>query len=171
MRCPALLAALLLAPGLATGAPRTIALAPPGAALGIEAYAMRFLPVEARIDRFDGSLTYDPAQPGRCFATLTAQTASLETSSAALRATIVGPAFLDATLFPILVFNGTCAGAAAIEGTLTLHGVARPWAMHLEWEPHALVAEGRIRRALWGMVAKPLLVGPMIRIRLTAALP
>lgn len=170
MRLSVLLIVPLLAFGPANAAPRMLRLAPPGAALGIGAYAMGLVPISARFDRFDGSLTYDPAQPGRCSATLNARVASLEASSAATRATILGPAFLDAGRFPILAFTGTCSDAETIEGSLTLRGVTRKLAMRLTWGPHGLVAEGHVRRRLWGMDAKPLLVGPVIRIRLTAEL-
>lgn len=162
---------LLLVSMPAPATPRTLRLAPPDAVLAIRAYAMGFVPVEARFTRFDGTLTYDPVQAGHCTATLTAQVDSIQVDNAAMRATMLGADFLDAARFPTLRFTGTCTGPQAAEGRLTLRGVTRPLDTTLAWTRHGLVTEAEIRRALWGMDARPLLVGPVIRIRLTAALP
>jgi polyisoprenoid-binding protein YceI len=164
-------AALLLAPTLAAAAPRTLPLAPPNAALAIRAYGMGFMPLEARFARFTGTLTYDPAQHGQCVARLTAQVDSITTDNAAIRDTMLSAEFLDAARFPTLSFTGVCTSSDAAEGHLTLRGVTHPLDAALEWTPHGLVTKADIRRALWGMDARPLMVGPVIRIRLTAALP
>ncbi len=137
----------------------------------MRAYAMGFLPIDARLARFDGTLTYDPDQPGRCTAALTAEVASLETSDSAMRENILSPDFLDGARFPTLSFVGTCTASDTADGSLTLRGVTRPLAMQLAWSAHRLVGVGHVRRALWGMEAKPMMVGPVIRIRVTAALP
>ncbi|HJS88274.1 MAG TPA: YceI family protein [Acetobacteraceae bacterium] len=164
-------AALLLVPMSADAAPRTLRLAPPSATLAIRAYAMGFMPVDAQFARFDGTLTYDPATTGHCTATLTAQVDSIQLDNAAIRATMLGADFLDAARFPTLRFTGSCADSKTAEGSLTLRGVTRPLGTTLAWTPHLLVTEAEIRRALWGMDARPLMVGPMIRIRLAVALP
>ena len=164
-------AALLLAPTLAAATPRTVRLTPPTAALAIRAYAMGLVPVDGRFARFEGTLTYDPEQAGRCTATVIAQVDSIKVDSTAIRAAILGADFLDATRFPTLRFTGTCTGPDAAEGRLTLRGVTRPLGTTLAWTQHSLVTEADIRRASWGMDARPLMVGPVIRIRLTAALP
>ncbi|MEO8715097.1 MAG: YceI family protein [Acetobacteraceae bacterium] len=165
---PLLLAALLILPG---AAPRTLRLVPPQASLEMRAYAIGFLPIDSRFTRFDGTLTYDQAEPARCTATLTAQVASLETAKATMRETILGADFLDAAQFPTLGFTGTCTQAGTLAGSLTMRGVAHPLVLRLERSAHGLAAEGEVRRALWGMDARPFMVGPMIRIRVTAPLP
>jgi len=163
--------AMLVAPTLTAAAPRTLPLAPSNAALALRAYGMGFMPLEAQFARFTGTLTYDPAQPNRCEASLTAQVDSITTDSAAIRNTMLSAEFLDAARFPTLSFSGVCTGADAAAGRLTMRGVTRPLDAVLEWTPHGLVTKADIRRALWGMSARPLAVGPVIRIRLTAALP
>lgn len=168
---PFLAALLALTPPPAIGATRTVRLAPPGATLTIRAYAMGLLPITSRFARFDGTLTYDPAAPGRCAATLTAMTDSLENADAGVRDDIVGPDFLDAAHFPTLTFVGTCVTAGTLSGTLTVRGVARPLAMRLDWTADGVTAVGDMRRAVWGMTAKPFIVGPTIRLLVTARLP
>jgi polyisoprenoid-binding protein YceI len=164
-------AALLFAPTLAAAPPRTLHLAPPTASLAIRAYAMGFMPIDARFAQFDGTLTYDPDQSGHCTATLTARVGSVRTSDPAMRHTMLGADFLDVEQFPTLTFSGVCTGPRTAEGRLTLRGVTRPLGTTLAWSPHSMVTEADIRRALWGMDARPLMVGPVIRIRLTASLP
>ena len=164
-------APLLLAPTLAAAAPRTLPLAPPDATLAIRAYGMGFVPLEAQFARFTGTLTYDPAQRGQCVASLTAQVDSLTTDNTAARDTILSAEFLDAARYPTLSFTGACTSAQAAQGRLTMRGVTRPLDAALEWTPHSLVTKADIRRALWGMTARPLMVGPVIRMRLTARLP
>jgi hypothetical protein len=46
-----------------------------------------------------------------------------------------------------------------------------PLATTLAWSPRGVVTRADVRRALWGMTARPFMVGPVIRIRLTAPLP
>ncbi len=166
----AALAAAMLAPVLAVAAPRSFRLEPPSATMVIRAYGMGVVPTDANVGRFDGVLTYDPARPGQCSATLTAQVGSVQTS-ASMRETILGPDFLDVARFPTLAFTGTCTGPETMAGNLTMRGVTRPLSMRLEWEPHNLVATGSLQRAQWGMVAKPVVVGREIRIRVATTLP
>ncbi len=163
-------AALLLAPTLAAATQRTLPLAPSNAALAMRAYGMGFLPVEAQFACFTGTLTYDSAQLGQCAATLTAQVDSITMDNAAMRNTMLSAEFLDAARFPTLTFTGVCTSAQAAAGRLTMRGVTRPLDATLEWTPKSLVTKADIRRALWGMGARPLMVGPVIRIRLTTAL-
>jgi polyisoprenoid-binding protein YceI len=163
--------ALLLAPTLVLGAPRTVRLAPSTAALAIRAYAMGLVPIDARFARFDGTLTYDPDGGGRCSARLVAQVDSMQASDPATRETMLGADFLDAARFPTLTFVGACTGPKTVEGQLTMRGVTRPLGTSLAWSPHGLATEADIRRAQWGMDARPFAVGPVIRMRLTAALP
>ncbi len=132
---------------------------------------MGFMPIDAQFARFDGTLTYDPAGNGSCTATLTAQVDSVQTSDAAMRETILGPEFLDATRFPTLIFTGVCTSPRSAEGRLTMRGVTRALGTTLAWSQHGVVTQADVRRALWGMDARALMVGPVIHIRLTASLP
>lgn len=163
------LAALM--PAFAASAPRTVRLVPGTATLALRAYAMGLLPINSHFTHFDGALTYDPAVPGGCSARLTAFTDSLENSNPVMRETILGPEFLDAAHFPTLTFSGTCSTAEAVAGTLSVRGFTNPLAMRLTWTAHGVTAEGEMRRALWGMDARPFTVGPTIRLTVSVVLP
>lgn len=169
MRPDILLIAAL--PALVAAAPVAVRLAPPSAEVEMRAYAMGVVPIDSRFTRFEGRLTYDPADPRRCSATLTAQTASLETARATTREAMLGADFLDAARFPTFVFTGACTGAETLDGSLTLRGVTHPLALHLSRSAQTVIAEADVRRTVWNMVAKPLIVGPTIRIRITTQLP
>ena len=52
-----------------------------------------------------------------------------------------------------------------------MHGVTHPFELSLTWSKDAVVAEGRLLRADWGMTAMPILGGRTVRIRVTVALP
>ncbi len=169
MRAALIALMLLVAP--AAAAPRTVRLEPGSTTVAIRAYAMGLIPINSWFTRFDGTLTYDPAAPATCSAMLRIITASLETNSPERRDTILGPDFLDAARFPDLRFQGSCAGPESLSGHLTMRGVTQPLSMTLAWAAHNVAAQGSLRRALWGMTAKPLIVGPTIRLSVTVALP
>jgi polyisoprenoid-binding protein YceI len=63
-----------------------------------------------------------------------------------------------------------CEGRA-VNGDLTLHGVTRPFALDLDWGANVLTAMGRLRRADWGMTARPLTGGSTVRITVATAVP
>lgn len=168
---PALLALFVLAASHAVAAPRTVRLEPAGTAVAIRAYAIGMVPIDSRFTRFDGTLTYDPAAPGTCGATLRIIAASLETANPERRDMILGPDFLDADRFPELRFEGRCTGPDSLAGVLSLRGITQPLAMRLAWATRDVRAQGSMRRALWGMTAKPFIVGPTIRLSVAVSLP
>lgn len=130
---------------------------------------MGLLPIDASFTRFDGWLTYDPADRGACRVELHVQVASLVTEDASLRGTIVGPDFMDAGAFPALTYAGTCE-AGGVGGMLAMHGINRPFALSLTWSGDGVVAEGRLLRADWGMTAMPVVGGRTVRIRVAVPL-
>ncbi|MBN8907454.1 MAG: YceI family protein [Rhodospirillales bacterium] len=158
----ALMVLLLLAPGLAA-APLTVALQPPAASVAFRAYGLGLFPLDGKFTRFDGILTYDPENRGQCRVRLQVEVASLVMSDPSLRDDLVGPEFMDAARFPSLRFEGQCE-KDAVSGQLSLHGVTRPFALDLDWQPAAVTAQGRLRRAAWGMTARPLVGGKTVRI-------
>ncbi|MEJ0017389.1 MAG: YceI family protein [Acetobacteraceae bacterium] len=156
----------------ATGAPaatRHIRLGPATGELTFRAYGLGLLPIDARFTRFDGNLTYDPADPTSCRVDLVAQVDSIVTEDPDRRATIIGPDFMDSGHYPTLTFSGAC-GTDGLDGMLGMHGVTRPFTLSLEWRRDAVEAEGRLLRAEWGMTAMPLLAGRTVRIRVTVPL-
>ncbi len=171
MRAPTLLCFAFLACTATTAqaAPHQIALAPPATEVDFRAYGLGLLPIDARFTRFTGTLTYDPDDHAACRVELTVDAASLLTQDAPLRDTITGPDFMDAARFPSLNYAGTCQ-ANAIAGTLGMHGVTRPFSLSLAWTHDAVMAEGSLQRAEWGMTAMPILGGRTVRIRVTVPL-
>ena len=167
-----LILALLLVGGLAgtcQAAQRRIQFSPPASEVAFRAYGLGMLPIDSRFAQFTGSLTYDPDDPASCRVELQVQVASLVTDDPSLRSTIVGPEFMDAARFPALTYAGTCE-ASGLAGDLAMHGVTRPFELSLTWSKDAVVAEGRLVRADWGMTAMSVLGGRTVRIRVTVPL-
>ena len=154
----------------ASAAPRRIQLSPPTSEVGFRAYGLGLLPLDGRFTRFGGWLTYDPDDHATCQVELRADVASLITENPSVRDTVVGPDFMHAASFPSLDYVGTCQ-ARGIGGMLGMHGVTRPFELSLTWSQGEVAAEGRLRRADWGMTAMPVLGGRTVRIRVTVPLP
>ena len=150
--------------------PRSVALVPPSSQLEFRTYGLGLLPIDSDFAAFQGTLSYDPTDRARCEASLTATVASLVASKANVRDIIIGPDFLDAASFPTLHFAGRC-NASGLTGMLTMRRITRPLRLTVAWEPHRLTLKGVLRRADWGITAKPFLVGGAVRIRVTTALP
>lgn len=161
-------APLPVSPG--AGPERSVTLAPPGASVGFRAYGLGLLPLDGKFTRFDGVLTYDPADHGHCRVELQVDVASLAMSNPAFRDDVLGPDFMNAAQFPTLRFAGSCR-PPGLAGDLAMHGVDRPFALELDWEGDNVTAQGRLRRAEWGMTARPFLGGSTVRITVQAALP
>jgi polyisoprenoid-binding protein YceI len=165
-----LLLLLLLPPTPPAGAAaRTHALTPANAVVAIRTYGMGLLPLDGNFTRFDGKLTYDAGDRRDCRVSLQVDVASLAMTNSAIRDTILGPEFMDAAQFPTLRFTGACQDDG-IAGELLMHGVTRPFALSLEHDPTRLTAEGRLRRADWGMTARPLVGGSTVRITVSVRL-
>jgi len=166
-----LLAVLLLFGALpARAEPRGFRLQPGSGAIGFRAYGLGLLPIDGGFTRFSGTLTLDPAAPGACRLELHAEAASLAMSDPAITEDALGPDLLDVVHFPEFGFHGECKDGA-ITGPLLLHGVSRPVTLSVEVRDGRWTATGTMRRAEWGMGARPLLAGPEVRLQVTVALP
>lgn len=141
-------------------------LAPPETEIGLRAYAGGLMPIDGVFGRFQGAVTFDPRGQGSCAVDLTVEVASLAGPRASVRDDMVSAEFLDATTYPYLQYHGTC-GGGMVRGELTLHGQTRPLQLTLATEQQRLVATGDIRRADWGMTARPFAVGSSVRIRVS----
>jgi polyisoprenoid-binding protein YceI len=168
-RLPACLLLLLL-PRFAAAVPTEIALVPGDATVAFRAYGLGLLPLDGNFTRFEGILTYDETGPRTCRVSLSVDVASLATSETAIRDNITGPEFMDAALFPMLTFEGECRGDDLV-GQLAMHGVTRAFALDLERTRSGITAQGRLRRADWGMTARPLLGGTTVRITVRVQFP
>jgi len=161
---------LLLVPCHAMAADVSVELSPGHSTVGFRAYGFGFLPLDGQFTQFHGRFTYDPEAPGHCSVTLQASVASLAMTPEAAGETVRGPDFLDAARFPTLAFDGACS-PEGLTGQLTMHGVTRPFTLTLDRRAARVTAAGRLRRADWGMTARPLLGGSTVRITVTVPLP
>lgn len=150
--------------------PQTLMLQPGQAEIGFRAYGLGFLPIDGQFTRLSGTLALDPADPGLCRIQVRAETASLRMPDDDITADAQGPDLLDVARFPTFEYSGTCTGSQ-LDGTLLLHGVTRPLQLRVTHERNRWSATGPMRRADWGMGARPNLAGPEVRIRFTVMLP
>lgn len=151
----------------AVAEPRTLPLDPAHAEVGFRAYALGLVPIDGSFSRFSGQLTFDPASPAHCAVEVRVEVASLQIGNAAMQADVLSPNLLDAAAFPTLTYSGACRGDV-IEGTLTMHGTARPLSLAIETKGGRYSAEAAMRRRDWGIVGRPLLAGATVRIRVSA---
>lgn len=154
----------------AKAAAHTVPLEPRSAQVTFRAYGFGIVPIEGSFTRFNGALVLDPADPTACEVNVQAEAASLAMPEAGMTQDALGPELLDVTRHPVFAYSGRC-GDGQVRGTLLLHGIRRPLALTITLERGRWVATGRMRRAEWGMGARPLLAGPEVRIQFTAALP
>ncbi len=169
MRLACALLACLAAPP-AGAAPLRFAMAPGPVQLGFRAYGLGMIPIDGHFTAFEGTLTLDDADPAICTVTLRADAASLRMPQQSMTDDALGPDLLDVARFPDFRYDGACR-AGRLEGTLLLHGVTRPLPFDVSLHDGVWQATGLMRRADWGMGARPLLAGPEVRITMTAGLP
>jgi polyisoprenoid-binding protein YceI len=131
--------------------------------LGLSTYTTRF-------SRFDAELTFDPANLSASRVVVTIDDSSLEMDAApsACLDIVRGPQLLDTAKFPQIVFRServsmSGANSMKIAGTLSLHGVTRPWVLSgtynggfagMPMDPRARVgfsAHGSMKRSDFGM--------------------
>ncbi len=164
------LACLVLSASPAVSRTLTVPLLPQSSEVALRASAFGLFSMEGRFARFAGTLTYDPAAPERCAAAIRVDVASLMMAQAAPRATILGPEFMDVAQYPILSFEGRCDASGMVDGMLTMRGESHALRLRLSREGQQIIVTGGLRRAEWGMGARPFLVGPVIHIRVSTAL-
>ena len=155
---------LLIAALPARAAP--LPLLPAGSRVELRANGLGLIPFDGRFTRFHGWMGTDPANPGACRIVLEIEAASLTMSTTAVRDGIAGPEFMDVAQFPELAFHGACEGAR-VTGSLLLHGQTHPFTLDFESSPPAgsLLLSGTLKRAEWGMTARPFTAGSTVRIR------
>jgi polyisoprenoid-binding protein YceI len=139
-------------------------LLPAGSHVEFRAYGLGLLPFDGKFARYHGVLRYDPGKPQLCQVMLEIDAASLEMSSTSVRDQVTGPEFMDVARFPDLAFDGACQGDI-IAGDLRLHGQTHPFALELTRSGGTMTATGRLKRAEWGITARPFTAGSTIRIR------
>jgi polyisoprenoid-binding protein YceI len=150
---------------------QVVALSADRTTVGFRIYGLGFVPLDGKFARFAGNLTYDPINHDQCHVELRVEVASLAMSNASVQSDILGPEFMDAARYPTLRFDGACTSGSGIAGMLEMHGSVHPFDMTLEWERAAIAAEGKLRRADWGITARPFVGGRTVRISVRVALP
>lgn len=164
----AMLCCLFAAP--AGAAPLLLSLLPRSAQVAFRAYGLGFLPIDGSFTRFTGTLRLDPDDPAACSIDVRAEAASLQMPDASMTRDALGEDLLDVGRHPAFAFEGQCSGGR-LHGTLLLHGVTRPLTMDVVVVNAVWTATGIMLRAEWGMGARPMMAGPEVRLRVTAALP
>lgn len=160
---------VLLLPGAAVAAPRSLPLDPTHAEVAFRAYALGVVPFDGTFSRFSGVLTIDPAAPDVCRVDVHVDVTSLHMADQAMRDDVLSPELLDAAAFPMLTYSGAC-DAGGIDGALTLHGKTRPLHLAIVNHPPRYLAEAALRRRDWGITGRPLLAGPTVRIRVSTTI-
>jgi polyisoprenoid-binding protein YceI len=150
-------------------APRQLEISPHSSEVAFRAYKLGLLPIDGQFTRFAGWLSLERETPASCRVELRVEVASLKTEDPSMAQVVTGPELMDAARFPFLWFVGRCQGQN-IGGELAMHGLKRPCELSLEWRPDAVIAEGHIVRADWGISAMPLLAGKTVRIRVSVPL-
>ena len=166
--CVAVLLASPMAPARAMI--RHLAIEPSTVILAVRGYGVGLLAIDGHFTRFHGALTLDDQDPAVCELSLDAESSSLSLPSAWMTGIALGPEVLDVAHFPDFTITGHCE-AGRLQATLRLHGVTKPLLLNVTSKPGAWQAAGPMRRAEWGMGARPLLAGPEVTISITAGLP
>jgi len=142
----------------------------PHSSLIVRLSHMGYSQFTARFERWDASLTFDPAAPENSSIRVSIDPRSIASDNppAGFIDTMRGAEFLDAARFPQITFQSTGVertgpNTARITGDLTLHGVTRPVALEARFnggyegmsvDPNARVgfsARGTFNRSDFGM--------------------
>ena len=100
------------------------------ASIGFRVKHLGYSWLTGRFDKFDGTFSYDPANPATSKVSVEIDTASISSNHAERDKHLRGPDYLDADAFPKATFVSTAVTPdgdkkAKIKGNLTLHGVTK----------------------------------------------
>jgi polyisoprenoid-binding protein YceI len=166
LRLPALLVTAWLHPEPAGAVPIT-----PGAAtIGYSVFALGLFPVRGAFTDFQGDASVPAGQPGGCRVEVAVRVASLRMAEPGRTAQALGANMLDAPHYPTMRFAGACRGEM-LDGTLTLHGVTRPFRLAIRREGGRILGSGSVKRYEFGVSGLPALLSPLVHINLSVALP
>jgi polyisoprenoid-binding protein YceI len=144
----------------------TTALAPPQTQIRFTLYAFGMLPITGTFQQFQGTTTIDAGPPARCQVHIALNTASLRMPVPSWTSRALSPEMLNAQTYPTAQFNGSCAPDEA-QGSLTLHGVTRSFALRAHQTGTTLTATGHLNRRDFGITGLPMLLSQDIRITVT----
>ena len=143
----------------------------PGAAtIGYSVFALGLFPVHGRFTDFLGDASVPPGQPGGCRVDVAVRVASLRMAEPARTAQALAANMLDATRYPTMRFAGSCHGDV-LSGTLTMHGVTRPFQLAIQRDGDRILGFGSLERYEYGVSGLPALLSPLVRISLSVVIP
>nr|WP_325808041.1 MULTISPECIES: YceI family protein [unclassified Cocleimonas] len=85
-----------------------------------------------RFNDFDGTFSYDAAEPEKAKVSVKIDTSSVDTNHAERDKHLRGDDFLDVDKFPEATFESTSFDGKTLKGDLTLHGVTKPVSIAVE---------------------------------------
>jgi polyisoprenoid-binding protein YceI len=85
-----------------------------------------------RFNDFDGTFSYDAAEPEKAKVSVKIDTSSVDTNHAERDKHLRGDDFLDVDKFPEATFESTSFDGKTLKGDLTLHGVTKPVSISVE---------------------------------------
>jgi polyisoprenoid-binding protein YceI len=156
----------LAGPALAQRVPIT----PANSQIGYTVFGLGLVPVHGAFQSFDGVAVLQSAHPLRCSIDVTIQVASLHMANPHRQQQALAPDMLAAGRYPTMHFTGSCQ-AAAIAGSLTMHGVSHPITLLLHRTSSGLSATATLRRQDFGITGLPHLVGSQVRLKLSTPAP
>jgi polyisoprenoid-binding protein YceI len=130
----ALALGILARAGLAAPGPsspsKTYRISPSYTTLSFTATKWEVFKEEGIFHDFNGTLTYDPANPAACAIDVTVQSASLDTRNDTRDQVLRSDDFFDVAKYPTLSLRSTAiaadgTGAYTVTGDLTIHGITR----------------------------------------------
>src|SRR5215472_13281950 len=113
-----------------------------------------FSRVNGRFDKFDGTITYDPAHPEQAKVSGTIDASSINTNNEKRDTHLRSKDFFDAATFPQITFTSTSATqidaakhSGKMDGKLTIHGVEKPVVLDVSYlgagkDPHGTERAG-----------------------------
>jgi polyisoprenoid-binding protein YceI len=181
MKCLGLLAVLLLAGGAARAEPVQYAINAQSASIAFSTDGV--FGAFGAFARFTGILRVDPAALEQSAIDVTVEDGAITTPLGIGVERLRSAEYFDAAHFPTIAFRSLAVrprgpGLLAVNGMLTIRGIARPFALETRIRPDAaglatVTARGSLRRSDYGMVADRLVFSDRVTltIRMRIALP
>lgn len=144
-----------------------------------------FNPVTGKFGKFEGTVTYDEANPSKNKAKAVIEVASVSTLNADRDAHLQRDDFFDAAKFPSITYESTSWKKTGdktyeVEGTLSFHGQSHPVVLAVEMlgsgegfaskEGKTVIGfsgKGKVNRSDWGVTGASPLVGDEVEIELS----
>lgn len=145
---------------------------------------MGFNPYFGTFSQASGTLTLDPQHLDLASLSVSVPVASVATTSTKLDGELKSADWLDAAKYPTMSFTSTHVTVngteATVDGTLTLHGVSKPFTLQVGFvgagknpmggaQTVGFVAHGQLRRSDFGVNKYVPLVSDQMMIEVTAA--